>query len=668
MKRISVCVLLLMLLAPVVQGKHGEAVAGRYIVVLKGDISKAAETAQAVARGHGLGLGHVYTHALQGFAANVPPGRLAALRHDPRVASVEPDRLVQAHAQTMPTGVNRIDAELNPIAGIDGVDDRVDVDVAIIDTGIDVDHPDLNVVGGRHFYTKGLYQYQTSYEDDSYNDDNGHGTHVAGIVGALDNGFGVVGVAPGARLYAVKVLNASALGYLSDIIKGVDWVTAEAGTIDVCNMSLGIRGQSEAFRTAIGNSVRAGVLYTVSAGNDARDVYGEDGVFNTADDVMPAAYPEAATISALVDSDGRPGGWGAGTSAGSDDSFANFSNFSRSVVGNSPIVSGGAAIDLVLPGVDILSTFIGGGYATGSGTSMAAPYAAGLAALTIAAGGRDANGDGAVDDRDVYAYRQYLIDASSVLQTDPKGLAMRNDPDGWLERCGWAGPLGGGPTPVTDVAIASISAPASVVQGQTVNVNVTVTNVGDQNVKGDIDVTLMDNGGVVQTRTVSGLAAGASANLTFTWNTAGAAAGAHTLLARQDLADDNGANDANATTSQVTLPTPTMHVGDLDGTVAVKNAKRSMWEATVQAIVEDQDHAPVAGATVTAQWSGLKSGSVTGTTASDGTVRFQTGTLVGAGSVTFTVTGLADGTHTYVATANHDLDGSSDGTSITVAY
>ena len=97
-------------------------------------------------------------------------------------------------------------------------------------------------------------------------------------------------------------------------------------------MSLGFQGQSSAFRTAIANSVAAGVVYVVAAGNSGANVYGQDGVFGTGDDFGPASYPEVAAISALADSNGRPGGGGAGTSYGSDDSFASFSNFSTSVI------------------------------------------------------------------------------------------------------------------------------------------------------------------------------------------------------------------------------------------------------------------------------------------------------------------------------------------------
>jgi subtilisin family serine protease len=398
--------LILCVSASFAQPGNGNAniVPGAYIVQVADDADPAAVAAE-VARFANGAVGHIYEHALRGFSIHVPEHvRPIELLRQRGVITVEPDLIMYAHAQTLPTGVDRIDGELNVTAKINGVDERVDVDVAIIDTGIDLDHPDLPpVVGGRHFF--GFLRVR---QDDDYDDDNGHGTHVAGTVAALDNGIGVVGVAPGARLWAVKVLDANGSGYLSAIAAGVDWVTARADMIEVANMSLGGQGSSSALRTAIQNCVIAGVDVVVSAGNSSADIYGPDGVFGTSDDYIPAAYPEAITVSAMADSDGQPGGVGGSTSYGSDDSFATFSNY-----------SGAGAIDLLLPGVNILSTYRGGGYATASGTSMSAPHATGLYALARAGGS-----------------------FTTVEQDGPQGLAVRNDPDSYWEPIGWAGPLG----------------------------------------------------------------------------------------------------------------------------------------------------------------------------------------------------------------------------------
>ena len=341
-------------------------VPGQYIVTFHDYIQEPEVVAERLGKAHKFGLLHVYKKALKGFSATMPEAVVERLKMDPDVALVEPDRMVYAVAQTTPTGVKRIQADQNSTA----LANPVDIDVAIIDTGIDVDHPDLNVVKNIGCNTL------RKCRDGRGNDDHGHGSHVAGIVAALDNDIGVLGVAPGARLWAVKVLDSTGSGYLSWVIKGIDWVTANASEIEVANLSLAWEGHSDSARQAIQNSVALGVVYVVAASNESRDVYGADGTFGTADDIEPASYPEVATISAMCDTDGEAGGAGPSGSAGADDSFASFSNFSRTVVAGNPVISPGMAIDLLLPGVAIYSTYKNGGYATMSGTSMASPHAA----------------------------------------------------------------------------------------------------------------------------------------------------------------------------------------------------------------------------------------------------------------------------------------------------
>ncbi|MBI5599390.1 MAG: S8 family serine peptidase, partial [Deltaproteobacteria bacterium] len=296
-------------------------------------------------------------------------------------------------------------------ARINGVDERVDVDIAIIDTGVSRYHPDLNFYRGITVSGAGKA---------GGDDDNGHGSHVAGTAAAIDNGIGVVGVAPGARLWSAKVLNKYGSGTMSGVIAGIDWVTQNANQIEVANMSLGAIGRSDALRLAIGRSVAAGVFYAVAAGNSGQDVYGSDGVFNTYDDFIPAAYPEVAAVSAMADSDGQSGGLGGATSWGADDTLAVFSNFSRSVTSTNPAASPGAAIDLAAPGVSIRSTWKGTGYNTISGTSMASPHVAGSAALYIAGHGKPVDASG------VASVRQALIDLGSP-QSGPNGFSADKD-------------------------------------------------------------------------------------------------------------------------------------------------------------------------------------------------------------------------------------------------
>ncbi|MEA2598432.1 MAG: in [Thermomicrobiales bacterium] len=334
----------------------------RYIVVLRDDlVGVAAVASEFTVAGEGIHVSHVYESALNGFAAEIPPDRLVELATDPRVVSIEPDRRIYPQVQTLPDGANRIDADYNKLAKIDGKDgpgERVNADIAILDMGIGP-HPDLNVVGGHDCTGRGFLT-----------DNGGHGTHVAGIAGALDNGSGIVGVAPGARLWSVRVLDAYD-GSWSWVICGLDWVTAHADTIEVANMSLGEpfgpdpTCESSALHRAVCRTVAAGVTVVVPAGNGAVDAH--HGV--------PAQYKEVITVSAIADSDGKPGGFGPATSAGLDDHRADFSAW-------------GAVVDIAGPGVDTYSTAPGGGFSVMNGTSFATPHVAAAAALYIAKHGR----------------------------------------------------------------------------------------------------------------------------------------------------------------------------------------------------------------------------------------------------------------------------------------
>lgn len=350
--------------------KNGDKVPDRYIVVFKDTVADAEGKAQALAAQHGFALQRTYGHALKGFAAVIPAPRLAGLQADPDVAFIDQDQVFSIAApQSLPTGVNRIEGELSSTKAGDGTG-TVNVDVAIIDTGI-ARHEDLNVF--RSVNCSGGSPFRGSCKSSSPADGNGHGTHVAGTVAALDNGVGVVGVAPGARLWGVKVLSDQGSGYKSWIIAGIDYVTANASSIEVANMSLGGSGSddgktceeqtTDSYKKAICASVRAGITYVVAAGNSSAD----------AATAVPAAYDMVITVSALADFDGVAGGLTKSTCrADEDDTLANFSNY-------------GADVDIIAPGVCITSTWptalIASGYNTISGTSMASPHVAGAAAL-----------------------------------------------------------------------------------------------------------------------------------------------------------------------------------------------------------------------------------------------------------------------------------------------
>lgn len=509
---------------------------GSFIVVLQpgtADVTAVAAGLAASARGE---VGFVYEHAIKGFSITVSDAGAAALARNPRVAYVEADQKVALAAQDSPTGIDRIFATANAAIGIDGSDGlRVDVDVAVIDTGVDFEHPDLNVVDGVNCAKGGPFGGTCKAGGD---DDHYHGTHVAGTIAALDNDFGVVGVAPGARIHAVKVLNSRGSGYTSWIVAGIDWVAGyndpQNGGIEVANMSLGGSGFSQAEYDAIQGAVDAGVAFAVAAGNSVDD----------ANNYSPAAFDNALTVSAVADFNGQAGGGADPTCRNDqDDTLADFSNW-------------GSAIDIAAPGACILSTFPieQGSYATISGTSMASPHAAGALAL-LASVNNPAN---AVDVQSLYS----VVTNAGNFDWDDS-----DDPDDWKE-------------PLLDVRSALFT-PALIAGSGTIDPGPT-NNDPTVTINSPTDGASFDTGSSVPLTATTGDSDGDT--VTITWEANGSAPvldssgdwypadGSHVIVAT--AADGNGGTATDSVTITVGTPQEPALMGS-------STSQGKTWTATV---------------------------------------------------------------------------------------
>ena len=374
----------------------GEADEARYVVVL----DDAAGDPATEAAEHGTEATQTFDSAVDGFTATMSAAEAERLAADPAVAFVTEDRVLAAvepveeaatsASQLIGNQVRRVDGPASSTQAGDGGGD-VGVNIAIVDSGIDRAHPDLNVRGGVDCSTGRPVSPGAALTDTT-----GHGTAVAGVAAARDNGFGVVGTAPGAPLWSVKVTDAGGSITIAGLVCAVDWITgtrtdADPGNdIAVANISIAGGGtddgrcgstSEDALHAAICGSVRAGVSYVVAAGNGAQDLARS----------IPAGYDEVLAVTAAADTDGRPGGNGPDACPPSplaitDDTAASFSNWATSAADRARTVAA--------PGACITSTSPGGLYsAARHGTSFASPVTAGAVALCLQSG-RCPEGDG----------------------------------------------------------------------------------------------------------------------------------------------------------------------------------------------------------------------------------------------------------------------------------
>lgn len=324
-----------------------DIISGQYIVVLKPSTNKSFDQLKYVekvkiVRQEAIQMGvdassvqQAYGTALHGFAAKLDDAQLAELRNNKNVAYIVPDKMISLGNgrggggnvdQVIPYGITRV-----------GYGDGTGKTAWIIDTGVDLDHPDLNVDASQG--------YDFINEDAFADDDNGHGSHCAGTVGAINNDIGVVGVAANATIVPVKVLDRNGSGAYSVVIAGVDFVAANASPGDAANMSLG-GGVYQPIDDAVLAASENGIFFALAAGNE------EDDANNHSPARVNGQY--VWTISAMDE----------------NDNWAYFSNY-----GNPPV-------DFCMPGLYVYSTFKDGAYETYSGTSMASPHMCGVLLMT----------------------------------------------------------------------------------------------------------------------------------------------------------------------------------------------------------------------------------------------------------------------------------------------
>jgi subtilisin family serine protease len=330
-----------------IDSRSNASAATAYLVTFQDDVTDVRGVANAMSRGR-FALEHVREHAARGFTAFIPPAFVDAVRTDPRVMIFEPDGRVQLQLPRESARPGSGGQQLSyGLARVGGSFDGSGKTAWIIDSGVDLDHPDLNTTRSCH---------RSFVRTTSPDDGNGHGTHVAGIIAAKNNTVGTLGVAANAFVCAVRVLDNSGSGQWSWIVNGINYVAANGVSGEVANMSLGAAGSNATVEKAVLDA-SARVKFVLAAGNNG----------DNANNFTPARVngPNIYTVSAI----------------GSNNCLASFSNF-----GNPPV-------DYAAPGVGILSTYKGGGTKSLSGTSMAAPHVAGI----LLGGGIRADGNACGD-------------------------------------------------------------------------------------------------------------------------------------------------------------------------------------------------------------------------------------------------------------------------------
>ncbi len=547
----------------------------RYIVVFRDAVTNTDDLIDQLTRNSSGRVHFRYHHAIKGFCATLPEQALEGIRRNPAVAYVEADGPVSKWGvQPSPPswGLDRIDQRNLPLnQSYSYGNDGTGVTVYIIDTGIRFDHQEYvgRATSGYDFIDNDTYAY----------DCDGHGTHVAGTVGGT-----TVGVAKNVALKAVRVLNCQGSGSYSTVIAGVDWVRYNHATPAVANMSLG-GGGSTALDQAVANAVASGVTFVVSAGNSNA----------SACNYSPARAPSAITVGSTTSSDSR----------------SSFSNY-------------GSCVDIFAPGSGIYSSTMNttSSYASWSGTSMASPHVAGVAAL-------------------------YLSANPGASPAQVTAAIVNGATNGVIVNAGT-----GSPNKLLYSLIAG--APSNTVPADPTGLSATAVSSSQIDLQWT-DASNDETGFAIE-QSANGTnfsqVATVGANTT-SYSRTGLTGGTHYWF-RVRAYNGNGpsgyTNVADATTQSPPVLT-SVHVGAASGyaTPARKN-----WTATLEVTVHNASHAPVAGATVTVAWSGGANGSATAVTNASGVAVVSTSTISRKqSSVDLTVSGIAGSGLSYNAAANH---------------
>ena len=674
MKKIIGIVMILLMLMSVTVALAGNAkdtqTGGEKVKVIIGYVDKPNHADEDMIRGNGGKTKYTY-NIINAKAVEIPEQAIDRIKNNPRVAYVEEDAKVYALEDTLPWGVDRIDAEL-VWNGADGGCDVTTgrnagdgVNVSIIDTGIDKDHPDLqaNVKGGINFVSNPLWR---PADPDKWDDDNGHGTHCAGIVAAVDNEEGVIGVSPEADLYGVKVLDRTGSGYVSDIIAGIEW--SITNRMQVISMSLGLSSDLVSLHSACDDAYDAGIVVVAAAGNSGP-------ADNTV--IYPAKYDSVIAVSATDDTD----------------AIASFS-------------SRGIEVELAAPGVSIYST-VPGGYSAKSGTSMACPHVAGTVALVIASDSALTNTDVrnrlqttaedlGPDGRDI-VYGYGLVDADEAVQptvpnTPPvadaggsysgtEDIAITFNGSGSYDSEGdpltytWyfgddstgtgvnpthAYTAGGTYTVILVVNDGKVDSEASTTTADITEVNdPPIADAGsDQTALVNEGVTFNGSGSYDLDGIITAYEwefgdgnTGTDMTMTHAYGAAG------TYTANLTVTDNDGSTDTDTVMVTVTEePAYTMHIANIDISrdSITRGRNTFVWAVATVTIFDESDN-PVVGAMVSGDWSGATSDTDSGLTDASGEVALNSDKVRNAPSgtvFTFTVDRVSLTGWGYNQTAN----------------